>query len=479
MTNNLHGSFVMEEFIKIAKDQGFISSKLKKDDENVVGNPKTDTPVKDHRRYEPTEEYDVTKDDDIINKAHPDKKVQMAESQGEGGVVENIQEQQEKDIEAATNMPSGTLVGVHAEVINNLVKLANYYDSIGNSKTADKIDAVIKKIHHPFDNSRLHKEAFWPALLVGILGTVAPLAFDHFMNKGKPEVETYQKDEVKTKTTYDSSGKPIVEKTTTPKTLTRNVPKGRALKGIGAAGAAITILTMLGRSITSLQEDLKTDSKDLVDALNGFGDTAPSALRAAQMLTKFNNEIQSSNLSDDKAFNKLVIDAKKIKSDLPKLEQLILRATEVEDASYTPYGEAERVAAKFDDFKTSLEKFEKTFAQMERVGDKLDSDISSQTSAEGQEAAPVAQDISGVQELLAKRGFAGKTWNVPVSGEMDEATIKALTEIQNEIQQNQKVQQFAKSKGLTGSFSILKGDQLVADSNHLEEMFKFVEDRFI
>lgn len=479
MTNNLHGSFVMEEFIKIAKDQGFISSKLKKDDENVVGNPKTETPCKDHRRYEPTEEYDVTKDDDIINKAHPDKKVQTAESNGEGGVVENIQEQQAKDIEAATNMPSGTLVGVHAEVINNLVKLANYYDSIGNSKTADKIDAVIKKIHHPFDNSRLHKEAFWPVLLSAMLGTVAPLAFDYFMNKGKSGTTT-DIEPATEHTTKDKDGN-IDTKKVGPKTTIRPQSAGvgsKVLKGVGAAGAAFTLLTILGRDLTSFQEDLKTDSKDLIDALNGFGDTAPSALRAAQMLTKFNNEIQTSNTSDDKVFNKLIIDAKKIKSDLPKIEQLILRATEVEDSSYTPYGEAERVAAKFDDFKASLEKFEKTFAKMESVGDKLDSDISSQTT-EGQEAAPVAQDIVGVQELLSKRGFAGKTWNVPVSGEMDEATVKALTEIQNEIQQNPKVQQFAKSKGLKGSFSILKGDQLVADANNLEQMFKFVEEKFI
>ena len=100
MTNQWNRSSVMRDFEKIAAENKLLQTDLNPDNKDFVGNPSTPTPVKDHRRYEPTEEYTKVKDSlkDLLNKAHP-KTIETVKSDGAGGVVENIMEQQEKDIE--------------------------------------------------------------------------------------------------------------------------------------------------------------------------------------------------------------------------------------------------------------------------------------------------------------------------------------------------------------------------------------------
>ena len=174
MSREWNGSRVMPEFVKIAKETGLISTDFEKKD--YVGNPSKETPVKDHRRYEPGKEYGVTKEtgEDLINDAHG-KSPTMADAMGKGGLVENIIEQQEKDIEVATRMPKGTLPGVHAAVVSELVRLADKLDGMGKHKEAMRVDETIRRLaDRPFD---LEKKAGWFLPLLAGIGGVGSSAW--------------------------------------------------------------------------------------------------------------------------------------------------------------------------------------------------------------------------------------------------------------------------------------------------------------
>jgi hypothetical protein len=154
-------SRVMTEFLKIASDSGLINSDLTPKDE--VGNPSKPTPVKDHRRYEPTEEYDVKIDpSNIVEKAHP-KGFQAAKAMGDGGIVENVVKKQEKNIEIATKMPRGALIGVHASILANLSKMSEELKNSGKIVEALCIENTVDTV-----DNKLHKEAafFVPLLLL-------------------------------------------------------------------------------------------------------------------------------------------------------------------------------------------------------------------------------------------------------------------------------------------------------------------------
>lgn len=148
MSNEWNRSEVMKNFIKIAEEEGLISSDFSlPPGEDYVGNASSD--VKQWTRAKVSEEYNVTDGTgkDIIEKAHP-KKVEIADSQGEGGVVENILEQQQKSIDIATKMPRGTLIGVHAALEKNLEKLSKDLKFEGNIQAANRVKktlGVLKK----------------------------------------------------------------------------------------------------------------------------------------------------------------------------------------------------------------------------------------------------------------------------------------------------------------------------------------------
>lgn len=231
MSREWEGSTVMSEFLKIASESGLISSDL--DHKDGIGNPTKDTPVKDHRRYEPTEEYDVkTEPADMIEKAHPNEawmseKSTPVDSMGNGSLVENVKEQQKKDIEIATKMPHGTLIGIHAQLINELVKMANQLEDEGKIKQATRIDETIKKIS---SCHKLKKESAWwliPALIAG-----------------------------------------------------------------GVTGAK-----MFGSKFTSMQENLVTDAKDLYEELLDKSDVSNSIRAAGQLIEPFVTKLESVDLS--------------------------------------------------------------------------------------------------------------------------------------------------------------------------------------
>lgn len=82
---------------------------------------------------------------DIIEEAHPDS-IYIAESRGDGGLVENQNEQHEKLVHIINKMPTGNLTGRYASAIKDLCVLANQCDAVGLVKEADIITDVVRKM---------------------------------------------------------------------------------------------------------------------------------------------------------------------------------------------------------------------------------------------------------------------------------------------------------------------------------------------
>ena len=82
---------------------------------------------------------------DLIGTAHP-YSVSLAESMGNGGLVENQIEKQRAGKNVALSMPTGNFRGKHAYVIKSLVKLADSLDSSGMAELSDLIDEAINNI---------------------------------------------------------------------------------------------------------------------------------------------------------------------------------------------------------------------------------------------------------------------------------------------------------------------------------------------
>jgi hypothetical protein len=441
MSNQWNGSYVMEEFVKIAKEQGFLPSKLKEDGVNVVGNPYTDTPVEKHTRNEKTEEYGVTKEEDIIEKAHP-KTVQTAKAQGKGGVVENGNEQQKIDIEVATRMPHGSLIGVHAELVNELVKLANFYDSIGHYKKANRIDYTIKKIYRPFDGSRLHKEANPALLIMTGIGIAAQFLGPWIANKLSGPEDARYKTQNEVEYERDAKGIPILDerdrKIPTGRSSVGKVPTdqltkargiGGKMMGGGALATALGVLGMLGSYVTSIQEDLQTDVGDLYDVLMEVD--APSAKNALEKLTPFWKACQSVNLADSKNLGQFKDAFDEFVKVFPSIIQDVNKA-KIEDPSIWPYGAVERALTKLNDVKTGISdmtaQLKDIGGQVNKVEEEAKKDIKEEVSSSN-----IDNDVLGLQKILAQHGFNKKRWNIILNGDLDQPTIQAAKELESLI----------------------------------------------
>ncbi|KKM23303.1 hypothetical protein LCGC14_1616530 [marine sediment metagenome] len=127
---------VMNEFFRIAEEQ------------DLLGLKKTAAPEKNpHQEDLKTIEEKRLKSPEksIIEIAHPEP-VYVAEARGDGGLVENQIEQQKKLIEMLNKMPTGSLVGRYATVANELIKMANVCDDIGEEEAADLLTDTATKL---------------------------------------------------------------------------------------------------------------------------------------------------------------------------------------------------------------------------------------------------------------------------------------------------------------------------------------------
>jgi len=396
MTNQWNGSSVMKEFEKIAAENKLLITDLNPDDKDFVGNASKKTPVEGHRRYEPTEEYKMVKDDmsELLDKAHP-KTVEMAKAMGAGGVVENLVQQQEKDIEIATKMPTGALYGVHAQLVKDLVNKANKLEGEGKKKEAKRIDDCLKKISaFPFSNAPLVKEAFWGVAL-GLLSTLAPFAFSMIGRKKYP------------------GG-----------TKGARIPMGISGKIITGLSGAFTILSAFGNKFTSLKEDIATDLKDLYEILNSVSNKSVNAKRIIEMLAPFLNSF--SKPLDDKGFLIFKNSVEELGKLKPKLDKLISKI-EIELGSSRWYQMGfdivSRIKEKYDNFWEVFNETNDLIIKAEGLGEKMDNTAKSIAVGIPEKANEVVE----LQKML----FTSNPEKV--TGKMDLDTIQAAGVLENNI----------------------------------------------
>lgn len=138
-------SETMREFLKVAEETGLLKTAAPSPNPNK----EDDKVVKEKRQKSPEK--------NIIDEAHPES-VYIAEARGDGGLVENANEQQKKLIEMINKMPTGSLVGRYAMAAQELVKMANTLDEAGQSETADVLTEAADKLLEmagelPFDKA--------------------------------------------------------------------------------------------------------------------------------------------------------------------------------------------------------------------------------------------------------------------------------------------------------------------------------------
>lgn len=136
--SNWLNSVVMSEFLKIADKNNLLEADLTQELE--VGNhfDKNDSKT----RAEKTKDYDIDINKKVMDDAH-EKSFFIGKSMGDGSLVETKEQQQQKIIDILSKMPSGALLGVHAEVVNNLVKLANELEKNGFNEASLRIDKTL------------------------------------------------------------------------------------------------------------------------------------------------------------------------------------------------------------------------------------------------------------------------------------------------------------------------------------------------
>ena len=81
----------------------------------------------------------------IMEEAHPEP-VYIAESQGDGALVENEIENQKKMIEVINKMPTGNHTGRYAALANVMLKVAETCDVLGEEAAADLLTDAAKKV---------------------------------------------------------------------------------------------------------------------------------------------------------------------------------------------------------------------------------------------------------------------------------------------------------------------------------------------
>jgi hypothetical protein len=378
MTREWNGSQVMEEFAKIAAESGLITTDL---GDPIVGNTDKKTPVEGHRRHEPGKEYSITKEtgEELVGEAHPDDAT-LAESMGEGGLVENIVQQQEKDIEVATRMPSGALFGKHAELVNGLIALANSLEDEGKTEAAVRVDHAIGRItRFPFGGD-FHKEAWaWPFMTA----LLAPLKW--------------------------------------------------ILWGGAAGGTWYTF----GAKLTSLRESLSDDIGDLIEVADSVGEGQPAMsalvgnLRAILMpyTAKFRQPIPVPG--QEAELRQYLADLDHFGQDLAKVSSIIGALAAVPDEWYKfGLGAKSRLKEKLSDVQKT---FSETMAAVKGMAEAGQKKMEAGPDTPRPEAAKteIPSDIAGIQALLAENGM-----KIPQTGVLDDATKEALQRLESQIDAN-------------------------------------------
>ena len=425
-------SHVMREFEKVAAEQGLITNNLNPENKDFVGNPSKKPEV--IPRYDATEEYDVTKHDNIVEKAHP-KTTTVADAMGSGGVVENIIEQQNVSIDVATKMPNGALHGVHAELIKNLVREANKLEQEGKIKEAQRIDKTLQKLALPFNQSHLVKEAFGFSTAIGLLAALAPIAFS-FMGR--------------TKGPHGTKG---------PRR-----PMGTLGKIMATLGGAFTILSAFGNKLTSRGESLIKDTQDLYNILIKCSKESKACKTAADLLVPFLKSFQTPLDSEKnvKKFIKILEEFEPVKN---KIKTLINRAViKLGPGEWwqSGFNLSSRLQEKFNDVEKRYNEAKTLLKNAEDLGNKMDNTAKQAISGKLEKS----NEIKELQRILF-RDDPDK-----LTGEMDQQTINATKQLEENI--DNKLKELNINESVKGA--LIKDNKLVTKPKVIKEMLTLIKD---
>jgi hypothetical protein len=82
---------------------------------------------------------------DVVEEAH-EEPVYVAEALGDGGLVENQNEQHDKIMDVVNKMPPGTIMNTNASCALDLLKLAEECDRSGEQEAAELITIMAEKV---------------------------------------------------------------------------------------------------------------------------------------------------------------------------------------------------------------------------------------------------------------------------------------------------------------------------------------------
>jgi len=132
-------SEILSEFLKIAEKQDLLGL-----GKNVkLARPEPNPYQEDLKTIE--EKRQKSPEKSIIEIAHPEP-VYVAEARGDGGLVENLVEQQKKYIEMLNKTPTGSLVGRYASSVHQLVRVANICESAGEPRAAEFLTVAAEQL---------------------------------------------------------------------------------------------------------------------------------------------------------------------------------------------------------------------------------------------------------------------------------------------------------------------------------------------
>lgn len=316
MRDNIDNSSVFKDFVKIAESYGWVKEA---DDPKVIQD-----------KYNTTDESGT----ELIDKAHPEE-AWVAEALGDGGLIENQNEQHDTLISVLYKMPEGSLTGRYAEMVNKLTKTAN------NAFIRGDVGAYLK-IHDSIDT--LNKTA---TPIIGAIGAIAS-----FIGWGLL---------------------PFIGKQVGTKVVPHIFGKGLIMGGTTAG------LAGLGSKLTSRQENLKTDINDAIevandiigdeDMVNVHAQTRALVANLSQFKSKFADEIPTSKEELTPylvAIRKLSI----LTGNGGAITQLVEDIADSEDWYKFGFGKKSRLEEKILDVEKGLSKVKLSLAILAKVGKK-------------------------------------------------------------------------------------------------------------
>lgn len=316
--------------------------------------------------------YDVTGEtgEKFINDAHPDKSPVIIPAKDDGAKVENIIEQQKKDLDVALKNPTGK----YAALITKLIATANKLEEEGDEEGARIVDKTIAELHErvlPFvnrnsvlkatsseDKKALVKQSgVEPWELAAVNAPAAPSAAKAVGHGAK------------------AVGKAAISGVGTAATAigTAFGAVGATATAIGAsviaAAVAIPAFAHYGSSWFSQSETIATDIQDLIDYANKLKDEDPKipALiqRLEQVLLPFkqtltNESAQLSYLSEHPdQIGKLAQEYSKFGPALATASNVVNMIGELSETwTWNPlkwnfFNTHKRIVSKLDDLKKS------------------------------------------------------------------------------------------------------------------------------